>query len=204
MHLEGDVKYIELRLLLSIDCKEKSRKITQILSFLNANGFITHLTILSLGDINAEDIIEHDNVMSLTIYMIDNTFKFKFWNGITVTWFSHTQDLFDEIRTGREEFASLYDKYEPITEILLDFKQKWTTFIQNIRYQYHPNADIELTYNIVFFEDKYVDEILKKINKQITLLDRDVVKNLHFDIQISYASSGCIPCQKKARENNEN
>lgn len=204
MHSIKDVSYIELRLLLNIDCEEKYRNIAKILNFLNINGFITHLTMLYAENINIEDVFEYNDVMSLSIYMIDNKMRFKFWNGITTMWFSHTQDLFDELNMRRDKNALLYDKYEPITSILLDFKKKWTTFIQRISYQYHPDASIELTYNIVFLDDAHVDKILNKINKQISALDTNVIEDLSFDIQTSYVSSKCIPCEERRKHEKEN
>lgn len=199
MHSIKDVNYIELRLLLSLDCEKKYQIISKVLNFLNIHGFITHLTMLYSDDVDIKDVFEYNDVMSVSIYTIDNKIKFKFWNGITTMWFSHTQDLFDELETGREKNTLLYDKYEPITEILLDFKKKWTTFIHRISYQYHPNATTELTYNIIFLDDTYVDEILAKINKQISTLDTQITQDLNFDIQVSYTSSRCAPCEERRK-----
>lgn len=204
-----DMTYIELRLLLYIDCKLKYEKITEILNFLNRNGFINHLTMLYSENMRAENIPEREDVMSLTIDMRDDKLRFKFWNGASVLWAFHVQDLFDALDTGREKFAELYDKYEPVTEVLLDFKKRWSTSIHRISYRYSPDAENELVYNIVFTKEventNYAAKILKKINKEIIMLGDDITKDLRFSIEHEYQGSTCTPCEqaRKEREKNE-
>lgn len=195
-----DMTYLELRLLLYIDCDLKYKKITEILNFLNHNNFINSLTMLYSENMRAENIPEREDVMSLTIDMRDDKLRFKFWNGASTVWLFHIQDLFDALSTGRENFSILYDKYEPITEILLDFKKRWSTSIYRVSYDYSPESDVEVIYNIIFANEvkdtNYASKILSKINKEIIALGEDITKNLNFDIKYDYQSKECLPCQK--------
>lgn len=195
-----DMTYLELRLLLYIDCDLKYKKITEILNFLNHNGFINNLIMLYSENMRAENILEREDTMSLTIDMRDDKLRFKFWNGASTMWLFHIQDLFDALSTGRENFSTLYDKYEPVTNILLDFKKRWSTSIYRISYNYSPESDVEVLYNIIFSNEvkntNYASKILSKINKEIIALGEDVTKNLNFDIKYDYQKTGCLPCQK--------
>lgn len=195
-----DMTYLELRLLLYIDCDLKYKKITEILNFLNHNGFINNLIMLYSENMRAENIPEREDTMSLTIDMRDDKLRFKFWNGASTMWLFHIQDLFDALSTGRENFSTLYDKYEPVTNILLDFKKRWSTSIYRISYNYSPESDVEVLYNIIFSNEvkntNYASKILSKINKEIIALGEDVTKNLNFDIKYDYQKTGCLPCQK--------
>lgn len=203
-----DMTYLELRLLLYIDCDLKYKKITEILNFLNHNGFINNLTMLYSENMRAENIPEREDIMSLTIDMRDDKLRFKFWNGASTIWLFHIQDLFDALSTGRENFSTLYDKYEPITDILLDFKKRWSTSIYRISYNYSPESDVEVLYNIIFSNEvkntNYASKILSKINKEIIALGKDVTKNLNFDIQYDYQDTGCLPCQKAKEQSDKN
>ena len=39
-------------------------------------------------------------------------------------------------RAAKEKlYKQLYDKYEPVTEVLFDFKRRWRTSIHHISYQ---------------------------------------------------------------------
>ena len=201
-----DMTYIELRLLLFIDCEEKYKKITQILNFLNNNGFISHLTMLYSEDMRAENVAERDEIMSLTIDLRDDKMRFKFWNGISTMWLFHVQDVLDALDTGREQFSELYDKYEPLTTLLYDFQKRWNTSIYRISYTYGQDDDNEVIYDIIFTQDvkdtNFASKILDKINKEIITLGKDITDNLHFTITHSYQDTGCTPCQK-AREERE-
>ena len=121
---DAEMTYIELRLLMYIDCEEKYKKLTNILNFLKTHNFIVNLTMLYSEGIQSETITEQEDVMSLTIDTPNEKFRFKFWNGISTMWLFHTSDLFDAINMGREKFSEIYDKYEPITELLFDFKKQ--------------------------------------------------------------------------------
>lgn len=203
-----NMTYIELRFLMEVECELKSEKITEILNFLNNNGFINHLTIFYIDNLRAENIPERDNVMSLTIDMRNDKLRFKFWNGAATMWLFHTQDLFDALDTGREKFSELYDKYEPITEILLDFKKRWSTSIHRISYKYNVDVDTEVLYHIVFTEEVkktyYANKILYKINKEIEMLGKDITEGLKFNIEHSYQEIGCAPCEARRREREQN
>lgn len=203
-----EMNYIELRFLMEFDCDLKIEKITEILTFLNKKGFISNLVAFRT-DIRSEDIFEKEDVMSLTIDTRNKKMRFKFWNGMSTMWLFHIVDLFDALDTGREKFASLYDKYEPITDIILSFKKRWSTSIDRISYQYYTdNADI--VYNIIFTNEvrhhQYADVILKKINKEIDIFKEDNSNNeFKFKIEYSYNDTVCTPCEAKKRENlNEN
>ena len=203
-----DMTYIELRILMEVECPLKSEKITQILNFLNNNGFLNHLTIFATENLRAENMPEREDVMSLTIDMRDDKLRFKFWNGASTMWLFHTQDLFDALDTGREEFAELYDKYEPITELLLDFRKRWNTSIYRISYKYNPNSDVEMLYNIIFTDDvkqtHYASKILYKIDKEIKMLGEDITQGLKFNIEHSYQEIRCSLCEQKRREREQN
>lgn len=202
-----NMAYIELRLLTQIECQLKVQKITDIITFLNNHGFINCLTVLNT-DIYAEDIIEQDNIMSLTIDVKNDRMRFKFWDGLSTMWLFHTQDLFDILSTGREKFSELYDKYEPLTEIILNCKLRWNTFIDNISYQYNSDDYAEVVYHIVFYDEetKMYAKILDDINSSINVLGSEYIDSLNFKITHSFKKVGCIPCEKakKEREKNEN
>lgn len=199
-----EMTYIELRLLLYVDCEDKYKKITQILNYLNANGFITNLTTFYCENMRAENIFESQDVMSLTIDIKDDKLRFKFWNGASTLWLYHTDDLLDALETGRDKFILLYDKYEPVTELLLDFKNRWRTSIYHISYEYHPDNETEIVYHITFTEDvkeaNYASILINKIDKEIRMLDKDIVKDLNFRIEHSFRHSGCSECEKRRRE----
>lgn len=204
-HME--MTYIGVRLLLEIDCELKENKINEILNYLQYKGFMAHLIVIDSTK-KAEDYIEIEDVMSLTIDVINDKLRFKFWNGASIYWLFHVSDVVDILDTGRDVFTQIYDKYEPITEIFFDFKNRWRTSIHHISYKYHPGEDIELVYHIVFTEEvKNVDfasKLLDKINKEIIMLGDDITKGLSFKIEYSFKTSGCLPCQKAREEREKN
>lgn len=205
----SEITYIELRLLIYIDCEKKYEKINEILNFLKTHGFLVDLTMI-YPEIGAEVINEREEKMSLTIDAPnEDRMRFKFWNGASTMWLFHTSDLFDSISMGREKSAEVYDKYEPVTEVLFDFKKKWSTSIYDISYKYPSDSDVDVIYNIVFTEEikknNSFDVLLKKINKSIFMLGDDIIKELNFKIEHSFHETGCSPCEqaKKEREQNE-
>ena len=203
-----EMTYIELRLLLFVDCDLKYQKITDILNYLNSKGFIINLTTFYCEDRQAENFSEQQDVMSLSIDMVNNKMRFKFWNGASTFWLFHTKDIFDALDTGRNEFSELYDKYEPITEVLFDFKKRWRTSIYHISYEYYPDDDFELVYHIIFTDDvkdtNYSGILLNKIYKEITMLGSDITDNLKFKVEHSFRTLGCLPCQKAKEEREKN
>lgn len=200
--------YMELRLLMEVECDAKIKKISEILSFLYTHNFLANLIVFSVDDFQSENIVEKDDIMSLTIDMVEDKMRFKFWNGVSSMWLFHTQDLFDALNTGREEFSDIYDKYEEITDILLNFKKRWSTSIAHISYRYHPTENTDVSYHIVFSDGvkqtDSADEILNKINKELQKVDSSVIDGLKFDIQYSYKPSGCTECEKKRKEREQN
>lgn len=206
----SDMTYMELRILMYIDCEEKYKKITEILNFLKTHHFITHLTTLYSEGMGAENITERKDIMSLTIDAPHEKMRFKFWNGASTMWLFHSADLFDSISMGREKFSELYDRYEPVTEVLFDFKKRWHTSIDNISYEYSSDSDVDIVYNIVFTqevkESGFDTKLIEKINKEIIMLGHEVIDDLSFEIKHSFKSIGCSPCEqaRKEREKNEN
>lgn len=200
-----DMTYIELRLLMEVECDLKADKITQILVFLNSHGFINCLTIFN-PSVHPENIIEQDNVMSLTIDMVKDRLRFKFWDGASVMWLYHTQDLFDALDTNRKDFNELYDKYEPVTEVLLKQKKIWSLFIEDILYQYHPNEDVEVVYEIVLIQEAKksaaYDKIVASISNDMDLLDKN--EGFKFNIIYTFREIVCGPCERARREREKN
>lgn len=206
---QTEMSYIELRLLLFVDCDAKYKKITDILNYLRNNDFIINLTTLYCEDLSANDFQEKEDVMSLTIDFVNDKMRFKFWNGASTFWLYHVQDVFNTLDTGRTEFSEVYDKYEPVTDILYEFQRKWRTSIYHVSYQYYPpDDDVELLYYITFSEEvkntNYYNKLLSKINREISMLDSEITKNLNFRIKHSFKTSGCLPCEKAREEREKN
>ncbi len=197
------MRYIELRLLTYLDCELKHEKIARILRYFNTNNFVNNLTIFQPEGGNSELLFEVDDKMSLTIDEINDKLRFKLWNGSTVFWLYHVDDLLDVLETRRDEFTELYDKYEPITQILLDFKTKWKTSINHISYDYTSNDDVDLVYYIEFTKDveeiNYASNLLRKIDNEISLLGEDIIKDLNFRIEHSFEKP-CTPCEQARME----
>ena len=206
---DGKVTYIELRLLLQMDCELKYKKVTEILDYLHRHFFIADLTTLYQEGISADNLYEKPNVMSLTIDMINDKIRFKFWDGASVLWLYHVSDVCGALDTGREKFSKIYDKYEPVTEVLMNFKSRWTTSIYHISYQYYPDDEIEVVYHIIFTEEvknaDFTNILIEKIYKEILMLGKDFV-DLNFRIEHSFKPSSCKPCEqaRKEREKLEN
>ena len=199
-----EMTYIELRLLMYVDCEKKYKKITHILNYLNANGFITNLTTFYCENMRAENIFEQQDAMSLTVDIRDDRLRFKFWNGANTLWLYHVDDLLDALEAGRTKFAKLYEKYEPLTQFLLDFKNRWRTSIYHISYGYFPDDNTEIVYHITFTEDvkdaHYETILINKINKEIQTLDETLLKDLNFRIEHSFKIIGCYECERKRKE----
>ena len=199
-----EMTYIELRLLLPMDCDLKYRKITEILEYLHRHFFIADLTMLYQEGMSADNLYEKPNVMSLTVDMVNDKIRFKFWNGASVLWLYHVSDVCDALDTGREKFSKIYDKYEPVTEVLMNFKSRWTTSIYHISYQYYPDEEIEVVYHIVFTEEvknaDFTNILIEKIHKEILMLGKDFVKDLNFRIEHSFKTSTCTPCEQARKE----
>lgn len=203
-----EMTYLNLRLLLFVDCDLKYKKITELLNYLNNKGFLVNLTAFYCENVTSESYLEGQDIMSLSIDMVNDKMRFKFWNGASTFWLYHLSDVYDALDTGRNEFSQLYDKYEPVTEVLFDFKRRWRTSIHHISYQYYPyDDDVELVYRIIFTQEvkdtQYTNKLINKMNNEITMLGTDVTKDLNFRIEHSFKTSGCTPCQEARKEHEE-
>lgn len=209
-----EMTYIELRIFSYVECALKAEKILELLQFLSTRYFLVNLTNFRGEDmlndlITPENHYEREDVMSITIDTKNDKLRFKFWNGASTQWFYHTEDLFNALDTGREKFSELYDKYELVTDVLLDFKRRWSTSIFHISYNYSESDEFDIIYHIVFYEEvkkaNYTARLLDKINNEIIMLGEDVTNDLNFKIEHSFKDTGCKPCEKarKEREKNE-
>lgn len=202
---EKEMTYIELRILTDIDCEPKYGKIHELLAFFAEENFLAHLTYYLHDGPTAEDFTETQNKMSLTIDMLKERMRFKFWNGATAQYLYHISDLFYALKTGRENFTELYDKYEPVTEALFDFAHKWKNSIYNVSYKYDDD-DFDIIYKITFTNDvkerDYATIMLSKINKAISDLGEEITNDLNFKL-IHDFKSGCSPCEEARRRREE-
>ena len=193
--LNVETTYLEFRILTYLECEEKMKKITQIINFLKQNNFLVNLSIVYYNRLRAENIPEQKNIPSLTIDLRDDRFRFKYFDGAKTYWTYHTQDLFDVLINGREEFSLLVDKYQPITDLLFRIKKE-NNNIKFVRYEYYPKTDIDIQYEIHFFENakdtNIADMTMKEIFKQIDDLD---LEELQMDLFYTFAEK-CLPCQK--------
>lgn len=199
-----NMTYLELRILTYLECEEKIKKITQILNFLQGNDFLVNLTILYHSAMRSENIYEQQNISSLTIDMRDDKFRFKFWNGSKIYWTYHTNDLFDILLEGRKDFNYLVDKYQNVTELLMEtIREQYNQYINRITYTYYPSSDVEVLYEIQFKKkvekENLTDILLKDIFNYINQLN---VEDLKMNLDYSFEKE-CLPCQK-AREKREN
>ncbi len=200
-----EVTYLELRIFSYLECEEKIKKITEILNFLNNHNFVTNLTMLYHSMMRAENMVEHQGVMSLTIDLRDNKFRFKFFDGATTYWTYHIDDLFECLLQGRKDFITLVDTYQDLNTLLLNFQKKYPNDILSIRYKYYPpgfNVDIlyELQLSQKVKENNTTNLILKKIYDEISQLNN--VNILSFDIDYIFKEE-CIACQKTKEKENE-
>lgn len=200
--INTEVTYLELRILTYMECEEKIGIITQILNFLKSHGFLSHLTMMYHTAMRSENLVERQDVQSLSIDMRDEKFRFKFWDGSKTYWSYHLNDLFDILIEGRKEYQELIEKYHDTTLLLLGMKNKHSDKINRITYNYYPSDDIDVQYDIQFFnsmEDNkaQVDLVLKEIFDYIPQNE-----NLKIDIIYSFKKP-CIPCQKKKEKENE-
>lgn len=196
-----DFTYIELRILTYMDCEEKIEIITKILNFLNSHDFLNNLTMLYHTAMRSENLIERQDISSLTLDMRDEKFRFKYWDGSKVYWTYHTQDLFNVLVEGRKEYNELMSKYSQITKSLFNLKDKYHGEIINITYKYYPSDDVEIRYDIQFSkkmesQQAQTDMILKEIFDYIPQNE-----NLKLDIDYSFKKQ-CIPCQKRQEREN--
>lgn len=186
---------IYLRIFTFLECEEKMKKITQILNFLNHNDFTVILTNVYYNAIRSENVPEVQDQPSLTIDMRDDKFRFKFWDGSKIYWTYHLEDLFNILIDGRREFLALVNKYQPVLDVLLKFKEE-NKYIKNVRYKYYPSSDIDIEYDIHFIEDakdlNVVDPTLKEIVDDINDLN---LEDLKMDLNYSFQKE-CKPCQK--------
>lgn len=204
--LGRDCTYIELRIFSYIECEEKIRKLTEIFNFLNFHDFLVNLTMLYHKEMRAENMIERQDVASLTIDLRDDKFRFKFWDGAKTYWTYHTDDLFNILIEGRREFIALSEKYSPVTKALSDFKDK-NDVIFGLSYKYFPTDGIDIRYDILFDqslkENHGEDQYLKQIYDEIDSLG---LKDISIDIDYGFQAH-CSPCEearkRRERQNEE-
>lgn len=200
--LNNEVTYLEFRILTYLECEEKIKKITEIINFLKQNGFLINLSILYFKHFRAENIPEQNNVPSLTIDLRDDKFRFKYFDGAKTYWTYHTEDLFDVLITGREEFSQLINKYQPITDLLFRIKKE-NNNIKFVRYRYYTEQNIDIQYEIQFFEDTkdkgIADITMKEIFRKIEELKID---DLQMDLFYTFEEK-CLPCEKAKEKQNE-
>ena len=207
--------YLELRILMYVECDKKMKLITDILNFLNYNSFITDLTTFYYIDeearIRSENYPEKQGVSSLSIDLRDDKVRFKFWDGSKNFWAYHREDLYNCMLEGREEFMRLSDRCEPITSAIYAMKNKYDRDILHVSYKYYPeDSDLDILYNVKFSEyikeHKMENRMLQDINDEISLAGEDVLNNIKFRIEYSFEEKGCTPCEeaRKKREAEQN
>lgn len=199
--LETELTYLELRILTYMECEQKILTLTKILNFLNANRFLTNLTMMYHMAMRSENLVEKQDAASLSIDMRDEKFRFKYWDGSKTYWAYHVDDLFNILVEGRKEYQDLVKKYNDVTLKLLETKQKYPE-VNRITYNYYPSDDIDIQYDIQFTKDMEdnkakLDMILKEIFDYIPQNE-----DLKIDIIYSFKKP-CIPCQKKKERENE-
>lgn len=199
--LGNNCTYLELRIFSFLECEEKIKKITEVLNFLNVHNFLTDLTMLYNGEMRAENVYEHQGKASLTIDLRDDKFRFKYWDGAATHWTYHTQDLFNILVKGREDYIKLSEKYKPVTKLLFAFRSDHFDQINRVTFTYYPSDDVDILYEIQFAESikeqHGEDALLKEIYKQINDLE---LKDLKIDIDYDF-SKKCLPCEKRRQEN---
>lgn len=204
--------YLELRILMYVECEKKMNIITDILNFLNLNSFITNLTMLYYineeTQIRAENMPEKQGVSSLSIDLRDNKMRFKFWDGSKNFWAYHREDLYNCLIEGREDFMALSEKCEPISNAIFNMEKKYDRDILHVDYKYYPeDTDLDILYHVVFSsyikEHKMENRMLEDINKEISLIGKDVLKDIKFKIDYSFDEHHCSPCEE-ARRKREN
>lgn len=206
---DSEMTLIELRVCAFLCCEGRIKKITEILNYLNANGFITNLVLMYDDSIRAENIDEFDAVQSLTIDIRNDKFRFKYWNGNEILWLFHTQDLFQSLISNEKNYFKISKKYQPITDILYDIQNNFTTILKDIRYNYYPNDDNEVVYHLVFFKDAeetHLEHIvLKEFNERVQQLDEDLKQELKFVINFDFdKKSECSTCEQARLEREKN
>ena len=210
---DNSFTYLELRILMYVECEKKMKVVTDILNFLNYNGFITNLTTFFYmgGDmrIRSENYPEKMGVSSLSIDLRDDKIRFKFWDGAKNFWAYHREDLYECMLEGREDFMKLSDKYEPITSAIFNMKNKYDRDILHVGYKYYPeNSNLDILYNVEFSqyikEHKMENRMLQDINDEISLIGEDYLKDVSFKIEYSFKESGCSPCEEARRKREQN
>ena len=195
---------IELRICMYLDCKGRIDKITQILNYLNQNGFLTNLVLMYDDAIRAENIEEMPDLPSLTIDIRDDKLRFKYFNGSRTLWLFHTDDLFKALLEGRKEYEEVVDKYRPVTQVLLDVQSDYKTSIKRVSYRFYPNLYTEVAYDLLFSsqikEQAMESELLTEINNRLSQLEE---KDLKFSINFDFEDRKCTACEKNEKRNRE-
>ena len=202
--LDKNLTYLELRLCLKFGCMECFKKVNDILEFLNRNCFLASLITIYDTTLSADSFVEREDVMSLTIDMVDGKMRFKYWNGSQAFWSFNTQSLCDNLLQQREEYAKIYAKYYPVTMAIKKTENDYSTSIRRVSYTYHPLEDIEMKYLITFSKSVQKthaeNDLLSIINHRITALGKKITDDLKFSIDFDFDSGECIPCKEKEKK----
>lgn len=194
-----EMSVIELRICLFLDCKGRIDKITEILNYLNSNGFITNLVMMYDESIRAENIEERPDLASLTIDLRDDRLRFKYFNGSKTIWLFHTQDLFKALLEMRTDYEKLVDKYRPVTAVLLEAQSDFKTSIKRISYKYYPDLYSEIAYELLLSSElrNMEGELLSEINNRLSKLENS---DLRFSINFDFENTKCTACEEARNE----
>lgn len=149
------IKEIDLRILTFVECETKMKKITEILNFFNTHDIKANLSMLydsEISKIRAENLLEYQEIPSLTIDLRDGLLRFKYWNGLRIYWTYHIDDLFKTMNEANTEYSKIHDKYSPITQKLMTWKDQ-NEKVRSIRYEYYPQEKVDVGYTIYFDSD---------------------------------------------------
>ncbi len=138
------IKYIELRLCLLLDCEVKYKKITKIIDYLHENKYCIDLRLLYADNMRIENLDEKVSIPSVSIDMRDGYLRFKYFNGQDIYWTYHTKDLFDLINENQHAIQDLLDKYQFIIDILNDLRKKFSEDFVGLSYDFPPHDDEEI------------------------------------------------------------
>lgn len=138
------IKYIELRLCLLLDCEVKYKKITEIIDYLHENQYCIDLRLLYADNMRTENLDEKVSIPSISIDMRDEYLRFKYFDGQDIYWTYHTQDLFNLINENQHTIQELLNKYQFIIDILNDLQKKFSEDFIGLSYDFPPHDDEEI------------------------------------------------------------
>lgn len=199
------IKEIDLRILTFIECETKMKKITEILNFFNTHNIKANLSMLydsEISKIRAENLLEYKEMPSLTIDLRDGLLRFKYWNGLTIYWTYHIDDLFKSINKANTEYSKIYDKYSPITQKLMNWKDQ-NEEIRSIRYEYYPQEKVDVGYTIYFDSDMKNNPKVDILMKEAFELFNNIYDDLSMTLDYAFKSK-CSACEKRRKNEESN